>query len=70
MASPIKPNDWVRVQMRDFDWQAFTYDLYVDCERVADDIPLDPLQGTDLSLISLYNINSGATSWFDEIVIK
>ena len=70
VAAPITPNDWVRVQMRDFDWQAFTYDLYVDCERVADDIPLDPLQGTDLSLISLYNINSGATSWFDEIVIK
>jgi hypothetical protein len=66
---PITENEWHQVQLR-IDWDRRMYDLYVDCERVADDI-LFPIGGAnDLDTIELRNYWPTDGSWFDEIVVK
>jgi hypothetical protein len=73
VAGATNPDTWVRVQLRDIDWERGTYDLYVDCERLADDILLDPEAGRSLTEIDLFvgleNTNE-LPAFFDDIVIK
>jgi hypothetical protein len=66
---------WVRIQLRDIDWEARTYDLYVDCDRVADDVPFADNAGSDLFALELFNLRPTTdfpltSAWYDEIVIK
>jgi hypothetical protein len=66
-------NGWVRVQLRNIDWSRRSYDLYVDCKRVADDLPLAPEAGDDLRQLDLYVVGTGDNvmpAFFDDIVIK
>jgi hypothetical protein len=63
-------NDWVRVQMRDIDWDSRTYDLYVDCRRVADDILFATDQADGVHSLFLTNFWPRAAAHFDQIVFK
>jgi hypothetical protein len=66
----VEKDTWIHVELRDFDWVARTYDLYVDCERVANDLEMTIIGSDSLNQIELFNFTSTAVSWFDEIVIK
>jgi hypothetical protein len=62
--------NWVRVQLRNIDWATRTYDLYVDCQRVARQISFS--YSDEDALVSLYlsNVDDDAVSFFDNILIK
>lgn len=62
---------WMRVELRNIDWTTRTYDLYLDCKRVAEGIALGA--GADVSELLLNNWNAGddtRASYFDDLLIK
>lgn len=65
---------WIKVELRNIDWQARTYDLYVNCERVAEAIALPYGAGDQVDLIDLFNwteaANEATVAWYDDILIK
>jgi hypothetical protein len=71
----IANNAWVQIQLRDIDWTHMTYDLYVNCTRVMDDISFSPGSANGADEIDLFNLPSNfentpeVTSWYDKIVI-
>lgn len=65
--APLARDTWAQVELRDFNWQERTLDLYVNCERVADDIAF---RGAKIDQLVLYNFYAGAISQFDDLVIK
>lgn len=71
---PITANTWVRIEMRNIDWTKRSYDLYVDCARVAESLPLGFDAGDDIDRLDLFNnlhdTSAEPSVWFDEIVIK
>jgi len=71
---PLIADKWVRIEMRNIDWAKRSYDLYVDCVRVAESLPLGFEAGDDIDRIDLFNnlqdTSAEPSVWFDEIVIK
>lgn len=66
---PTTANAWHQVQMR-IDWERRMYDLYIDCQRVADDIQFPIGGANDLDTIEMKNFWPTDGAWFDQIVIK
>jgi hypothetical protein len=69
-STTVEKDKWIHVQLRDFDWEEMTYDVYVDCKRVFDDMSFSPYGGTSLHALEMFNFTETAVSWFDNIVIK
>lgn len=71
---PDKAGKWVRVELRDIDWTARTYDLYVDCQRVTEGVPLPAGFGDSIDRINLFNATLApddyTVAWYDDILIK
>jgi hypothetical protein len=68
--APFSRNEWMHVQLRDIDWEQHTYDLYVDCERKADDIPFWSDAVDDVHSLALRNLFPTDSAYFDQIVFK
>jgi hypothetical protein len=69
----VPKDKWLRIEVRNIDWNARTYDLYVDCKREAEGIVIPPGHGDDVSKLILTNWNAVAAtraSFFDDILIK
>jgi hypothetical protein len=71
----IAVDEWVRVELRNIDWTARTYDVYVNCERAGEDVVFADDTGDDLDRIDFFNNQQGGTgapfvAWFDELVFK
>jgi hypothetical protein len=71
----LSAGQWVRVELRNIDWTAREYDLYIDCVRVAEGIALNDDSGDNIDRLELFNNNrypsSGTpTVWYDEITFR
>jgi len=70
------PDQWVHVELRNMDWATRTYDLYVDCTRIAESIAMPAQGGDSMDRLDLYNFwesdesDLTAIAAFDNIVIK
>jgi len=64
--------EWMRVQLRDIDWEAGTFDFYVDCDRIGNDVFFAPSGASNLARIGVSGTEGGSSSiaWLDEILIK
>jgi hypothetical protein len=73
----IRPNRWYFIEFRNIDWEAATYSIYVDGNRVQDGVPMVP--GTDWHGLDYNGITSYATDdtydagggsfWIDDIPV-
>jgi hypothetical protein len=67
-------NQWVRVELRNIDWTTRTYDLYIDCVRLAEGIGLPAGLGDSIDRIDVYNYpyatDANTIAWYDDILIK
>ncbi|HEX6244590.1 MAG TPA: hypothetical protein VFZ61_26910 [Polyangiales bacterium] len=68
---------WSLVELRNIDWSARSYDLYVDCKRIAEAIRVPPNRGDAVDLLDLDNFvlapvvpSDQTVAWFDDILIK
>lgn len=67
-SAKVIADSWLQVELRDLDWTNLTYDLYVDCKRVADDVPFG--RGAKaLDRIVLANSYSEDVTYLDDLVI-
>jgi len=67
-------NQWVRIELRNIDWNTRTYDLYVNCTRLAEGIGLPAGLGDTVDRIDVYNYpfasDANTIAWYDDILIK
>jgi hypothetical protein len=68
-------DQWVRVELRNIDWSTRTYDLYVDCVRLAEGVGLPAGMGDSIDRIDVYNLpivdpDAETIAWYDDILIK
>ncbi|MDB4977810.1 MAG: hypothetical protein JWN48_6151, partial [Myxococcaceae bacterium] len=73
VALAVDAGTWARIQLRDIDWTRRSYDLYVNCMRVADDIQFEPEAGDSLSRIDLFvgsRQSVPTDAFFDDLLIK
>jgi hypothetical protein len=67
-------NQWVRVELRNIDWSSRTYDLYINCVRLAEGIGLPAGLGDTIDRIDVYNYpfatDADSIAWYDDILIK
>jgi hypothetical protein len=64
---------WVRIQLRNIDWAKRSYDLYVNCARVAENLRLSAESGDEISSIDLFVDTYEAArsaAYFDDIVLR
>lgn len=71
---PVTPGKWLHIELRNIDWSERTFDLYVDCVRAAEDLPIPSDVGDAIDRLDLFNNLRDTTAtpavWFDEIVIR
>lgn len=67
-------NQWVRIELRNIDWTTRTYDLYVNCTRLAEAVGLPAGLGDTIDRIDVYNYpyatDANSIAWYDDILIK
>jgi hypothetical protein len=72
--NPDKVGKWVRIELRNIDWTTRTLDLYVDCQRVTEGIPLPAGFGDNVDRLNLFNAtlepDANTVAWYDDILIK
>jgi hypothetical protein len=65
---------WLRVELRNIDWNTRTFDLYLDCKRITEGIALPAGLGDTIDRIDLYNYaetaDANTIAWYDDILIK
>jgi hypothetical protein len=67
---PIIRDEWMHIQLRDIDWDERTYDLYVECDRVADDVPFWSDSAPNVHSLFLRNLYPTDSAHFDQVVFK
>jgi hypothetical protein len=71
---PDKVGKWLRIELRNIDWTTRTFDLYVDCQRITEGIPLPAGFGDNVDRINLFNAtlepDENTVAWYDDILIK
>jgi hypothetical protein len=71
---PDKAERWLRIELRNVDWSTRTYDLYVDCQRITEGIPLPAGFGDSVDRINLFNYaatpDANTVAWYDDVLIK
>jgi hypothetical protein len=73
----INPNSWYFIEFRNIDWDAATYSIYVNSNRVQDGVPMVPgtdWHGLDYDGITAYATDDtydayGGSFWIDDIPV-
>ncbi|HEX6242626.1 MAG TPA: hypothetical protein VFZ61_17050, partial [Polyangiales bacterium] len=66
---------WVQVEFRNIDWAQRTSDLYMNCQRLAENVAIPAGYGDSIDILDLFNYptspaNDKTVAWYDDIVIK
>ena len=61
------PETWYHVEFRSIDWEAGSFDYYVDGRRIAEGASFANAAADRAGRIDLYNLTRGARAWWDEI---
>jgi subtilisin family serine protease len=62
-----EPETWYHVEIRSIDWEARSFDYYLDGELVAARVGFDDPEAASADRIDLYNLTRGSRAWWDEI---
>jgi len=62
-------NTWYKVEFREINWSAKTYDLYIDDNLIQSGITFYNTGATNVRYINLFNYNTGSQAWWDEIML-
>jgi hypothetical protein len=60
------PDRWYRIELRDIDWDAGRFDLYVDETRIGRALDLAENEGL-VDEVRMYGVTGGSTAYFDAI---
>jgi hypothetical protein len=67
-------DQWVRIELRNIDWSARTFDLYVNCTRLGEAVGMPAGLGDAIDRIDVYNYpymtDANSIAWYDDILIK
>jgi hypothetical protein len=65
---------WARIELRDINWDTRSFDFYLDCVRIAENVAIPAGYGDDVDTLDLFNYVGATTPnavvWFDDISIK
>ena len=64
-----QPNTWYTIELKNVDWVAKTFDIWIDGVEVETAFPFRSPWLTQLTRVYLYNFGSG-TGEYDEIILK
>ncbi|UCH85171.1 MAG: choice-of-anchor D domain-containing protein, partial [Candidatus Latescibacterota bacterium] len=68
---PYEANRWYHIEFKDIDFEAKSFDYYVDEELIQADVPFrNQPYVEDLYRLDVYNWDYGAEAWWDEIWIS
>jgi len=62
-------NTWYLLELRDIDWVAGTYDIYLDGARLADDVELN-ISASHNDVINFMNYAGTSEIWIDDVQVK
>ncbi len=65
---PTVANQWYHIEMRNINWGAHTFDIYIDNVLHYTSFPFRSATQNDVSNIHLYNFGNGTGIW-DEVII-
>jgi hypothetical protein len=63
------PGQWYHVEMRNINWTARTYDIYINNVLQYTAFPFRTTTQSTMTRIHLYNFNTGATAAWDDITV-
>ncbi|MEZ4961033.1 MAG: MopE-related protein [Saprospiraceae bacterium] len=66
---PVSLNTWYHIEIKNIDWTAKNFDIYVNGDLKATDFAFRSTASDHVSNIYLYNYNANATALYDDIVI-
>lgn len=64
-AIPATLNTWYHIELRNINWTAHTFDIYVDNVLQYTGFPFRSATQNDVSRVHLYNYNTGTGAWDD-----
>ena len=67
--TPATLNTWYLVEMRNINWSAHTFDIYIDNVLVYATFPFRSASVNSLTRLHLYNFNSGSSGYWDNITV-
>lgn len=65
----VTANTWYHIEMRNINWTAKTYDIYVDGVLGQANFPFRSQSSTNIDRVFLYNFSGSATAYYDDIDI-
>lgn len=66
---PAQPNVWYHIELKNIDYNTKTFNIYIDGQLMRPGHQFRSQSTSSLSQLHLYNFNSGATGYYDQIVM-